>query len=78
MLGSNINVGQLEQPVGHRRGADTGPEKPRHHGGKIVSPIEAVFELREIARHMLLVDRPVSPNNGSLDVAELRSPLILS
>jgi hypothetical protein len=39
---------QLEQPAGHRSGTDAGPKQPRHHGGKIVSPVEAIFEFREI------------------------------
>ena len=69
---SNINISQLEQPVGHGCGTDTGPEKPWHHGGKIVSPVEAIFEFREIARHMLLVDRSISSNDGGFDIPKCR------
>src|SRR4051795_6384962 len=39
---------------------------------RVISPVEAIVEFREIARHMLLVDRPVGPNDGGLDVAECR------
>src|SRR5208337_199516 len=47
-LPSNINVRELEQPVGHGCGADARPKEPRHHGGEIVSPVEAIFEFGEV------------------------------
>jgi hypothetical protein len=65
---SNIDIIQLEQPVGHWRGTDACPKQPRHHRGEIVSPIEAVFERGEITRHMLLIDRPVGPGHRGLDI----------
>src|SRR3954454_3742867 len=39
---------------------------------RVISPVEAIVEFREIARHMLLVDRPGGPHDGGLDVAERR------
>src|SRR5271166_1171320 len=64
-----VNVDQLEQPLGRRRGPNRGPDEPRHHGGGIVSSVDAILELGELARHELPVDRPVGSNNGGLDIA---------
>jgi hypothetical protein len=36
----------------------------------IVSPVEAVFELGEVTRQMLLIDRPVCPDDRGLDIPQ--------
>src|SRR3954454_338344 len=64
------NLSQLEQPIRHWRRADGNPSEARDHGGEVVSPIEAVFELGEVTRHVLLVDRAVGTDDGGLDVAQ--------
>src|SRR5271166_1320703 len=69
---SCINLGQPEQPVGHGRRPNGSPGESRHHGCEIVSPVEAVFELSEISRHVLLVDRSIRPNDGGFDISQCR------
>src|SRR3954469_21252844 len=64
------NFSQLEQPIGHWRRADGNPCEARDHGREVVSPIEAIFELGEVTRHVLLVDRAVGTDDGGLDVAQ--------
>src|SRR5512134_4150570 len=49
---------------------DVDPAEAWHHGGEIVAPIEAVLELGQVARDVLLADRPVGGGNGGLDVAK--------
>src|SRR5262249_47722955 len=63
---------QLEQPVGHRYGSNGSPCETRDHGGKIVSSVKAVFELSEVAGHMLLIDRSIGSGDSGFDVAERR------
>src|SRR5208337_3343231 len=67
---SHINVGRLEQPVGHGRRSNASPGEAGHHRGEIVSPVEAVFEFSEVARHVLLIDRPVGSNNSGFDIPQ--------
>src|SRR3954471_16906774 len=50
-----MNLSQFEEPIRHGRGPHAGPAQARDHGGEIVSPVEAVFELGEVARDMLAV-----------------------
>jgi hypothetical protein len=69
---SSADVGQLEQPGRHGRSPDGSPGEPRHHGREIVSPVEAVFELGEVAQHVLLIDCPVGSSNGGFDIAGRR------
>src|SRR5271166_7117484 len=69
---SCINLGQPEQPVGHGRRPNGSPGESRHHGCEIISPVEAVFELSEISRHVLLVDRSIRPNDGGFDISQCR------
>src|SRR5512144_2535225 len=65
-----MRLSQFEEAVWHWRGSDGGPAEAWHHGGEIVAPIEAVLELGQVARDVLLADRPVGGGNGGLDVAE--------
>jgi hypothetical protein len=73
----------FEEAVWHRRGSDGDVAEPRHHGGKIVSPvlgamscssmqsaIRPLFEFGEIAGHMLVADGRIGASDGVLDVAE--------
>src|SRR5437879_9889837 len=61
---------QFEEVVWHRRGSDCDIAEARHHGGEIVSAVEAVLEFGEVAGYMLVVDGAVSASDGALDVAE--------
>src|SRR5712692_6927024 len=63
-------LSQFEEAVWHGRSSDGDVAEPRHHGGEIVAPVEAVFEFGEVAGHMLVTDGPVSASDGALDVAE--------
>src|SRR6201984_3886403 len=63
-------LSQFEQALWHRRGSDCDIAEARHHGGEIVSAVEAVLELGEVAGCMLVVDGAVSASDGALDVAE--------
>src|SRR5512147_2483465 len=65
-----MSLSQFEETVWHGRGSDGGPAEAGHHGGEIVAPIEAVRELGQVARDVLLADRPIGGGNGGLDVAE--------
>src|SRR3954465_11671611 len=67
---SCIDVWELEQPIGHGRGAHSRPGQARQHRGEVVAPVEAVFELGEIAGHVLRGDHSVGPDDGRLDVTE--------
>ena len=42
-----------------------------HHGGEIVSAVEAVLEFGEVAGYMLLADGAVSASDGALDVSRV-------
>src|SRR3954452_9202308 len=68
--GSCDDLWQLEQAVGHRGRTQAGPGQARQHRGQVVAPVEAVFELGEVAWHVLGSDRVVGPNDGGLDVAQ--------
>ena len=63
-------LSQLEEVVWHRRGSDCDKAEAWHHGGEIVSAIEAVLEFGEVAGYMLVADGAVSARDGALDVAE--------
>ena len=63
-------LSQFEEAVWHRRGSDCDIAEAWHHGGEIVSAVEAVLELGEIAGYMLVADGAVSASDGALDVAE--------
>jgi len=65
-----MNLIQFQQAIRHWRGSDAGPGQARYDGGKIVAPVEAVFELGEVSRHVFWADRPVGSGDGGLDVAE--------
>ena len=65
-----MSLSQFEEAVGHRRGADPGPNEAWYHGCEIVSPVEAVFELGEVAWDVLAVDGPAGADNRGLDVAQ--------
>jgi hypothetical protein len=45
----------------HGRGSDGDVAEARHHGGEVVSAVEALFEFGEVAGYMLVVDGPVMP-----------------
>ena len=55
---------QLEQAVGHGWRPHPGPCETGDHGGEIVSPIEAVLELGEVARYVLGADGPIGAGDG--------------
>src|SRR5690348_13280122 len=63
-------LSQFEEAIWHRRGSDCDIAEAWHHGGEIVSAVEAVLEFGEVAGHMLVADGAVSACDGALDVAE--------
>src|SRR5260370_7956584 len=63
-------LSQFEEAVWHRRGWDCDIAEAWHHGGEIVSAVEAVLEFGEVAGYMLVADGAVSASDGALDVAE--------
>src|SRR5258705_12116831 len=63
-------LSQFEEAVWHRRGSDCDMAEAWHHGGEIVSAVEAVLEFGKVAGYMLVVDGAVSASDGALDVAE--------
>src|SRR6478752_5055766 len=63
-------LSQFEEAVWHRRGSDCDIAEAWHHGGEIVSAVEAVLEFGEVAGYMLVADGAVSASDGALDVAE--------
>src|ERR1700757_1230053 len=63
-------LSQFEEAVWHCRGADCNIAEAWHHGGEIVSSVEAVLEFGEVAGYMLVADGAVSAGDGALDVAE--------
>src|SRR6478735_6201790 len=63
-------LSQFEEAVWHRRGSDCDIAEAWHHGGEIVSAVEAGLEFGEVAGYMLVVDGAVSASDGALDVAE--------
>src|SRR6266851_8124466 len=63
-------LSQFEEAVWHGRSSDGDVAKAWHHGGEIVSSVEAVFEFGEVAGHMLVTDGTVSAGDGAFDVAE--------
>jgi hypothetical protein len=67
-----MSLSQFQEAVWHWRGPDAGPCQTRDHGGEIISSVEAVFELGEVAGHMLTADGAVGSNNGRLDIAQGR------
>src|SRR6202048_1161499 len=62
---------QCEEAVWHRRGSEGDIAEAWHHGGEIVSAVEAVLEFGKVAGYMLVVDGAVSASDGALDVAEV-------
>jgi hypothetical protein len=52
------------------RGWDCDIAEAWHHGGEIVSAVEAVLEFGEVAGYMLAADGAVITSDGALDVAE--------
>src|SRR5438067_6766625 len=63
-------LSQFEEAVWHRRGSDCDIAEAWHHGGEIVSAVEAVLEFGEVAGYMLVADGAVSAGDGALDIAE--------
>src|SRR6516162_54271 len=63
-------LSQFEKAVRHRRGPDCDKAEAWHHGGEIVSAVEAVLEFGEVAGYMLVADGAISASDGALDVAE--------
>src|SRR6201992_2282767 len=63
-------LSQFEEAVWHRRGSDCDIAEAWHHGGEIVSAVEAVLEFGEVSGYMLVVDGAVSAGDGALDIAE--------
>src|ERR1700746_3619003 len=63
-------LSQFEEAVWHRRGSGCDKAEAWHHGGEIVSAVEAVLEFGEVAGYMLVADGAVSASDGALDVAE--------
>jgi hypothetical protein len=65
-----MNLRQFEEAVWHWRGSNSEEAEPWHHGGEIVSAVEAVFEFGKVAGHVLVGDGAVSASDGAFDVAE--------
>src|ERR1700739_2192966 len=63
-------LSQFEEAVWHWWGSHCDIAEAWHHGGEIVSAVEAVLEFGEIAGYMLVADGAVSASDGALDVAE--------
>src|ERR1700739_1647784 len=63
-------LSQFEEAVWHRWGSDCDVAEAWHHGGEIVSAVEAVLEFGEIAGYMPVADIAVRTSDGALDVAE--------
>src|SRR6201993_1506320 len=63
-------LSQFEEAVWHRWGSHCDIAEAWHHGGEIVSAVEAVLEFGEVAGYMLVADGAVSASDGALDVAE--------
>src|SRR5260221_429694 len=63
-------LSQFEEAVWHRWGSDCDIAEAWHHGGEIVSAVEAVLEFGEVAGCMLVADGAVRASDGALDVAE--------
>src|SRR6266550_3019072 len=53
-------LSQFEEAVWHWRGSDCDIAEAWHHGGEIVSAVEAVLEFGEVAGYMLVADGAVS------------------
>src|ERR1700739_2482865 len=67
-----MNLSQLKQAIGHGWRPHPGPCETGDHGGEIVSPIEAVLELGEVARYVVGADGPIGAGDRRLDIAERR------
>src|ERR1700758_3384397 len=63
-------LSQFEEAIWHRWGSDCNVAEAWHHGGEIVSSVEAVLEFGEVAGYMLVGDGAVSASDRALDVAE--------
>src|SRR5262249_59942212 len=63
-------LSQFEEAVWHRRSSESDVAEAWHHGGEIVSAVEAVLEFGEVAGYMLVADGAVSASDGALDVAK--------
>src|SRR5439155_9524695 len=63
-------LSQFKKAVWHRRGSECDIAQAWHHGGEIVSAVEAVLEFGEVAGYMLVADGAVSARDGALEVAE--------
>ena len=58
-------LSQFEEAVWHRRGSDCDIAEAWHHGGEIVSAVEAVLEFGEVAGYMLAADGAISTSDGA-------------
>src|ERR1700693_5562902 len=67
-----MNLSQLKEVVWHGWGPDAGPCQAGDHRSEIVSSVEAVLELGEVARHMFTADGAIGANNGGFDIAQSR------
>src|SRR6201984_1587924 len=63
-------LSQSEEAVWHWRGSGCEIAEAWHHGGEVVSAVEAILEFGEVAGYMLVADGAVSASDGALDVAE--------
>ena len=65
-----MTFSQFEESIWHWLGLDAGGSETRDHGFEIEPSIEAVFELSEIAWHVLAADGAVGSGERGLDVAQ--------
>src|SRR5215210_6004313 len=65
-------LSQLQQAIRHWRRSQGDPAEAGHHGGKIIAAVEAILELGEPARGVLLATGSERGSDGALDVAEHR------
>src|ERR1700752_4849525 len=63
-------LSQFEETIWHRRGSDCDIAEAWHHGGEIVSAVEAVLEFGEGAGYMLVTDGGVRAGDGAPDVTD--------
>jgi hypothetical protein len=58
-----MSLSRFEEAVEHRRSADGSPAEAGEYGGEVVAAVEAVFEFGQIARNVLVTDRPIGTDD---------------
>src|SRR5687768_15969072 len=66
------NLSQLEEPVRHRRGAQRHPCQARDHVAQLVTSVEAVLELSQVAWDVLLPNGMIGSRQAVFEVPQHR------